>query len=63
MSTTPDNGWLDRMIAEEPEAAAQWTDGDTFEPTGDARDANYLYTDLLAGPDTSADPYANGDQA
>jgi hypothetical protein len=63
MSTTPDNGWLDQMIDQEPEAAQAWTGGDTFEPTGDKRDANQLYTDLLAGPDTSADPYANGGQS
>jgi hypothetical protein len=58
---TADQGWLDRMIEQEPQAAEQWTGGDEFEPSGDKRDANQLYTDLLAEPDESADPYRQTD--
>lgn len=56
---THDNGWLDRMIEQEPQARQQIEAGDQFEPhEGQESDLNLLYTDLLAEPDTSADPFA-----
>jgi hypothetical protein len=54
---TQDNGWLDQMIEQEPQAREQIDPTDTLNPSGDEHDMNLLYTDLLAGPDTAADPY------
>lgn len=57
-----DNHWLDQMIQAEPQARQQIDPADQFAPTGERSDANLLYADLLAGPDTSADPFAKTDR-
>jgi hypothetical protein len=57
---TQDNGWLDQMIEQEPQARDHFEPGDEFAPTGDETDLNLLYTDLLAEPDVDSDPFANG---
>jgi hypothetical protein len=48
------------MMQEEPTAREQWPAGQAFEPhDGETTDANYLYADLLAGPDENhPDPMA-----
>lgn len=60
---TQDNGWLDKMIEQEPQAREQIDAGDQFAPTGDETDLHLLYTDMLAEPDTDSDPFAQGAQA
>lgn len=52
--------WLDRMIAEEPAARAEWPVGATYAPhDGTESDANLHYADLLSGPDENhPDPMA-----
>lgn len=57
MTQTPDNGWLDQMIEQEPQAREQFEPGDELAPTGEETDLNLLYTDLAAGPDVDSDPF------
>jgi hypothetical protein len=55
-----DNGWLDKMVEEEPAAREKWPVGAVWEPTGpDGRsDANLFYADLLADSDPTFNPYS-----
>jgi hypothetical protein len=56
----PGEAWLDKMIADEPDARGQFKPGDVFQPhDGETSDLNVHYADLLAGPDESVpDPMA-----